>query len=270
MDIARCTLDGITYYIQGFAQLDNLLELRRNLVCIECEGPAYFRGVAINGQAACFGARHSDDCELAAADHEPTEVGVGADNEPTIENTAERILVDFTFGAQTINLNAVETYDDGNNARQVHHRGNLAQQRTRITRRPSSFLRYLVLLATYRDSTQIIEVDGHGEQTVRNFFCNFSDINDTHRDQFKGYWGMVTDVSFDAIGMWLNSGGRTNVSVLYPSTSDMNAVRQRYRFENHEELAGSYYLIFGNLKISARGKKYILLEDLDKTAIRLT
>src|SRR5689334_22085988 len=122
MDIVLCLVDGKTYSTKAFEELgDNVvLVYRRQLVCPECRGPAFYRKESTSGQAACFGARpHAANCDLAAVESRQGG-GLGPDKEERI-NYGERIEVDFNFGAHPVDhVNPDEsTNPDGRGGRYV-------------------------------------------------------------------------------------------------------------------------------------------------------
>lgn len=70
---ARCTLDGMNYSSQDFSEQDDAWRQERKgtLECIECDGPAYYRGKTPKGHAACFAARHTLGAPRLAASAKP-------------------------------------------------------------------------------------------------------------------------------------------------------------------------------------------------------
>ena len=102
MDIARCLIDGEIYQAHVFSQLPlgEREAKRQELICPndDCKGPAFFRREARTGQAACFGARHVDGCNMAAA--EPVRLqGAEGDEEDYLFNPGDRLEIDLGYGA---------------------------------------------------------------------------------------------------------------------------------------------------------------------------
>ncbi|GFE56814.1 hypothetical protein [Geobacter sp. AOG1] len=269
MESALCTLDNITYTATNFNQVDGFEDKRKNLVCTECNGPAFFRGPTRNGREACFGARpHAEGCALATLEHDGPPAGHG-DEGDEIFTTGQRIVVDFNYGA----LETVEaTQPVGGQANACNigvGYGQAVAIRQNMTRRMSSLLRSLIETAEFRRSTQIIEIAGEGEFTVGDFFVNFSEVTGNHINCFRGYWGMIPDTQLDHNGtLWFNSGGREDISVLL-DRNHIGAVYRRFHIDHEEEIAGAYLLVMGVLKLSASGKKYVEIVDPAHFTLRL-
>lgn len=269
MDIATCTENNHTYTATEFAKFNagNLERMRRQLICSECERPAFFRKESRDGRGACFGARpHAEGCSLAAQDNELVIPGI-ADDEDEFVNDGNRIVIDLNFGGRQ------DTHLDGNpNARRRprggNHVGDGGPGTAVMHRRPSGLLRMLVDAPNFRYSDQIIEIANEAPMPVRDFCVELNDVSPQYERQFRAYWGELTDAGLGSNGtLWLNSGGREQVSFgLKPE--HQTAVMQRYRLHNYEEFAGAYILVFGYLAVSGNGKMYCIIEDLEFLALR--
>jgi len=269
MDAARCTLDDMVYQAVRFAALppNELARKRRFLVCPECRGPAFFRKASRSGQAACFGARpHEEGCELPAAEYEQNDIGPG-DDQDILENPGQRIILDFNFGAP------IDRHNDPDALPNVGGRGGRfvgggARPDAAMHRRLSTILRNLMMSEQFRTSPQMVEITGVGEFTVANFFVPFGAVAPAHDNQYRGYWGMVVFARFGQTGaLWLNSGGRDDMSVCVPEQF-VNEVYERFRISDEEELAGTYALVLGTLRTSQDGKKYVRVDDLGFIMLR--
>jgi hypothetical protein len=69
--------------------------------------------------------------------------------------------------------------------------------------------------------------------------------------------------------LWLNSGGRDTISFCIPAEAQ-GEIFHRFHIEDLEELAGSYVLVLGELRISQYNKIYCVVESPSHMAIRLT
>lgn len=271
MDAARCILDDVVYQAVRFAGLppNEFSRKRRFLVCSECGGPAFFRKASRSGQAACFGARpHEDSCTLAAPEYEHNDEGLG-DDQNILENPGQRIVVDFNFGAQQ-NV----SHNDPNGVAKIGGRGGRfvgggARPNAAMHRRLSTILRNLIASDQFRKSHQILEIEGVGEFRVADFFVPFYSIAPMHEGLYRGYWGMVADARFGQTGtLWLNSGGRDDVSLLVPEEF-VDEIYQRFSIDDEEDMAGAYALVFGTLRNSQNGKMYVQVETPGSVALRL-
>lgn len=79
---------------------------------------------------------------------------------------------------------------------------------------------------------------------------------------------MVVSARFGQTGaLWLNSGGRDDISICVPEQF-VNELYERFRITDEEELAGTYALVLGTLRTSQGGKKYVQVEDLGFLTLR--
>lgn len=260
MDVARCTADGQNYTAHQFEQLDEatLGRYRRLLICPECDAAAFFRKASRSGQAACFGARpHGEGCSLVA--YETVNRGAPGDDQEEQINLGNRIEVDFDFGAQQANRpDPGEPVEPGRGGgRHVGGGGRrIAVRRQRL----STILRNLMLSDAFGNSDQLIAM-ADGEFRIRDFFVKFEDANENHMGEYRGYWGMLSDARDWQEDLWLNSGGRTSISIVVDN-SIIDQFVERFRVRENEDLAGAYVLVFGILHRSANGKRYIACHDI--------
>lgn len=268
MDVARCTLDNRNYDIPTFEALglETVARYRRYLVCSECAGPGFYRKESRSGQAACFGARpHTPHCSMAAV--EPRRGGGLGPGQDQAINLGERIEVDFDYGAHPIvNPDPAEPRDPrGLGGRYV---GNGATRSAVMHRRPSTLLRNLIHSEDFRNSQQLIAIP-QGEYRVCDFFVPFSEINEESEGEFRGYWGLITDAglsSEEPRSLWLNSGGRDDVSMVVNHELSHDFM-ERFPYNDLEDFAGAYALIFGEIRISRYGKKFIRATNISQITI---
>lgn len=270
MDTALCLQDGVVYNAHPFSQLSSseLEGKRRLLVCAECNAQAFFRKESKHGRAACFGARpHNPNCTMAAADGEPIEQGGAGIDE--LYNPGERIVVDFNYGAAPDQIPG----NGGNGAnRGIVGRRYVGQEErpnARMHRRLSTLLRSLRLSNQFRASDQILEIPGHQEVSVRDFFLTFSEAHSRFRGQYRGYWGLISDAKFQDGSLWINSGGRENISFCI-GQENVAQIYERFHVDEEEQFSGGYALIFGEMRISQNGKKYLVIEDVGTCTFDLT
>ncbi|QHW08396.1 hypothetical protein [Pseudomonas putida] len=188
---------------------------------------------------------------------------MGAGQEELV-NLGERIEVDFDYGANPrVNPDPLEPADPG--GRGGRYRGGNGRRGAVMHRRLSTILRNLIHSEDFRISDQLIAMP-EGEFRVRNFFVPFSDVQEEHEDQYRGYWGIIADAALsrdDPPSLWLNTGGRDNVSIVVGDEQSDDFLA-RFPFEDTEELAGAYVLVFGELQLSRNGKLYIRAHDISR------
>ncbi|HBN8314982.1 TPA: hypothetical protein ACMFPZ_005606 [Pseudomonas aeruginosa] len=268
MDIARCTLDNRNYDIPKFEALGDraIDEYRRYLVCPECNGPGFYRKESRSGQAACFGARpHEANCSMAAG--EPRRAGGLGPGQDEFINPGERIEVDFAYGAHE-NVNPDPAEPGNPNGRGGRHIGRGGRRNAVLHRRLSTLLRNLMYSEDFRHSDQIIAI-AEGEFRVRDFFVEFSNIENNDIGHYLGCWGLISDAGLSAgesPSLWLNSGGRDDVSVVVDGNL-AGEFKRRFPFEDLEDFAGTYALVFSKVKQSRNGKIYLAVNDISKITI---
>jgi hypothetical protein len=112
-----------------------------------------------------------------------------------------------------------------------------------------------------------VDVAGFGTFAVADFFVPFEAAAPMHGYQLKGFFGQVAYAQFDeANTLWLNSGGRANLSVCIPGQHNAHLYRP-FEINDEEDFAGASVLVFGALQISPQGIRYILLGDLSHIAV---
>jgi hypothetical protein len=263
LDTATCTEDGHTYTAIEFAALapETLERLRRVLRCAECDGPAFFRKRSRSGRGACFGARpHADGCDQATADNDLLIPGAG-DDQDELYNPGDRIVIDLGYGAQERQVHLDQDARQPRRARGGRFIGDGNRGNAEMHRRLSSMLRTLVTAPNFRFSDQIIAVGEHPELPARDFFVHFSDVTPQYSGQFRGYWGLLSDARRGVDNsLWLNSGGRTSMSVCLPEEY-VDAISQRYRLTEDEDFSGAYLLVLATLSVSQYGKIFCVVND---------
>lgn len=264
MDNAFCLTDGHTYTAVDFERLPaiDLEEKRKHLVCVECRGPGFFRKRSRSGQAACFGARpHRTNCGAAAADAARFNGELGPDQDELI-NPGRRIVLDLEFGAAPGGQHIYPNDGEGRGGRGSRFLGSGARPDARMIRRLKGILRNLINVEGFSHSTQELEIPGYGGlTTVRDFFVPFNQADEGRLGTFGGFWGMVTDARNGQGAVWINSGGRGDVSVCLPEGVSGDFF-DRFHVEDNEAMAGAYVLVIGRLVQAANGKVYIRVEDL--------
>lgn len=253
MDVALCTITNSVYDIATFEALGEpcISTLRRHLLCPRCLGPGFYRKAAPNGRAASFGARaHQPYCDVDGAVRQADQTDVLAPGEKVAGN--ERIHVDFDYGIRLPRPWAAnaETCPQANQ------------------RRLNTLLRNLMFNPGFDRSEQLVSVET-GVFTVRELFMPFARADVDEQGRMRGYWGLVSDAAQSGDQppcLWLNSGGRNDLSVVVDSGVTDDFV-QRFPVQELEDLAGAYMLVFGCLRRSRNDKKYIAVSDISRITL---
>jgi hypothetical protein len=256
MDIARCLLDGKIYEAHVFSQLPmgERETKRQELICPndDCKGPAYFRREARSGQAACFGARHVDSCNMAAA--EPVRLqGAEGDEEDYLFNPGDRLEIDLGYGAHVrVHVEAAEEADAEGRRRAARYVGDGARPNAVKRQRLQPLLRTLILHPRYAEQDVLVGIPGRNPVPARELFVPFEGATDVPTGNFYALWGLIASARYAGDTLWLNAGGKASVS--FPMNGELQATLQERLDVNQEdlaeELAGCYLLVLGNL---ARG-----------------
>lgn len=263
MDIARCLIDGEIYQAHVFSQLPlgEREAKRQELICPndDCKGPAFFRREARTGQAACFGARHVDGCNMAAA--EPVRLqGAEGDEEDYLFNPGDRLEIYLGYGAHVrVNVEAADGEDAEGSRRAARYVGDGARPNAVKRQRLQPLLKALILHPRYAEQDVLVGIPGRNPVPARELFVPFEKASDVPTGHFYALWGLIASAKYAGETLWLNAGGRASVSfpmneVLQQTLRDRLNVSQE---DLAEELAGCYLLVLGDLgRGGPKGKLY--------------
>lgn len=256
MDIARCLVDDQIYVALAFSQLpwDRREAMRQELICPndDCKGPAFFRRESRSGQAACFGARHVDGCNMAAA--EPVRLqGAEGDEADRLLNPGDRLEIDLGYGAhERVNVEALDGVDAEGNGRAARYVGDGARPNAVRRQRLQPLLRALILQPHYAEQDILVGIPDREPVRARELFVSFDDATEAVTGNFYALWGLIASARRAGNTLWLNAGGKASVS--FPMNEELQAtLQERLRVDQDglaEELAGCYLLVLGRL---ARG-----------------
>lgn len=272
MEFARCTQNDLIYHAERFSGLptEDLSEKRRHLVCPECGGHAFFRKETRNDREACFGARpHAGRCRSKAADAAASANGQADAYGPLVQ-PAQRLVVDFQYGApaqanQPVQAGAIDNCwapdepatGSGCKTNRVQH----------VRLRP--LLRMLTSPTPFQTLPQLVDVAGFGKFAMTDFFVSFEAAAPMHSYKLHGFFGQVANAQFDqANTLWLNSRGHANLSICIP-VQHVAELYSRFGISDQEVFVGASVLAFGTLQISPLGKRYIVLGDLSHITVDL-
>jgi len=262
MEFARCTQNNVVYTAQQFAGLpiDDLSDKRRFLVCPECGGQAFFRIETRNDREACFGARpHIDGCPLSAAQTLTNARGHADFN----NHPAQCLVVDFAYGAPVHGDHTTQVPDAENVRTQDQAAAGSGFNRTQVQHmRLRPLLRMLTSPITCQTSPQWVDVSGLGTFAVADFFVPFEAVTPMNYYQWHGFFGQLVSAHFVGTNtLWLNSGGYASLGICIP-VQFVDKLFSRFGIFDKRQLTGARVLVFGTMKISQLGKRFVELEDL--------
>ncbi|MFG6475080.1 hypothetical protein ACFXP7_01690 [Microbacterium sp. P06] len=128
-------------------------------------------------------------------------------------------------------------------------------------------LRQLVLREKFRrsDTTLILGDDTH--QTVKSGCVHIQDIEDTHVNRYRVYWGVLRyPRPRDDGGAWLNTGYGSPTIIVEPD--EVEGLLDTAGVDELEDLAGSFFAFMGRLRVGPSGRRFLFLDDLGWFAAR--
>lgn len=271
MESARCTKNNAVYGAQQFAELPvgDLADKRRNLVCPECGRPAFFRKETENERNACFGARpHHEGCSMGAPQANARSHG-GTGKYAGLLNSAKRIVIDFDYGQSTqSDLTSPHESDPcANDVGESAERLVLnSSADTHMRLRP--LLRLLIDVPQFSVSQQMVEVEGMCIAKACDLFVHAHTITEQHERVFVGVYGKIFSVQYlpEAGTVWLNFGGPKDLSICIPAEL-AHGLFHRLRINRICAFAKAEVLIFGFVRNSHAGKKFILMGNQEELAV---
>ena len=253
MNIARCLQDGNIYEAHGFSQLplEEREAKRQELICPndDCKGPAFYRRESRSGQAACFGARHVDGCDMAAAEAAHMQ-GTGGEEENHLLNPGDRLEIDLGYGAHTrINI---ETTDESNiegQRRSSRYLGDGDRQNAVKRQRLQPLLKTLVHYPEYANQKISVSIPDQKPTPANELFVPFDKASEVPVGNFYALWGLIASARYAGETLWVNAGGAASVS--FPMEKELQTtLQERLSVEQKDlvkELAGCHFLVLGTL-----------------------
>ncbi|MBV5341526.1 MAG: hypothetical protein J0665_18550 [Deltaproteobacteria bacterium] len=267
MRMARCTLDNITYNATDFSQTADMIIKRSALTCIECGVQAFFRRQGRDGREACFFATHAEDCRQATLLH-TINTNAEGNGDDGVFTTGQRIIVNFNVGTTGTNTETQPIAGSADHGGHIGQQGGGTAPRDYTYRGLRSLLLALIDVDDFRRSTQMIEIENQGDYAVSELFINFTEATADYVDSYHGFWGELVDAERHGNALYFNSGGRNDISALL----DVHFIEEfyrRYNITSPREIAGAHILVFGQLTVSSRGKKLVVIEDPSLFTLRL-
>lgn len=265
MDRAKCTLDDTEYLATDFEKLSDseISSKRQHLICINCLSKAFFRRKLKSGQAACFGARpHKDDCTQKSQDSGYI-VGECSEDDKKLINDGSEINVDFNYGTLKSNhvIDGSSEIVASGSANGKKHSSINGIGSAKSQRRLSSLLSILISsnCGSFIQSNKTINVNGY-KYLSSNLFKKIECLKKDYVGKFVAAWGLVDSIGLQGTSIWLNSAQDSIDFGILVKENERNELFLRYN--DIEELVGSYVLCFGFLEKSKNDKLYMVLKDI--------
>lgn len=266
MRYALCTLDNVTHDAVGFNQLDNFANINNHLVCLECGVQARYQRQGRNGCKACFRAIHANGCSQARCHASTPYVHHVAENNTL--TAAQRIIIEFIYGATTTGTGTQPAGGITDNVTQDDRQGGITPPRNTVNIRLSPLLNKLIDNADFSRSAATISIPGQVDYQVADFFVNFTDVTESHVGRYHGYWGEVTGLNHCGSKMCFNTGDGDNVNVCLDHRFYEETL-QRFNFSNFDQVREIHILVFAELQMSPAGNQYIEITDPRHFTLRL-
>ncbi len=278
MDFAFCTVDEKQWCADDFiAQEESELKIkRRNLLCIECEGDAWFRKSSYGNKVPHFCAHHKDECSLSTS-YEVIGEGDGSEGQPAADPDSGIILdlggddsnysVDVEHKEIPINLEArgqkkVSEQVKGGGVKYPAHLSlkNTLYKLVRSDKLYTSDTKIVIPNNPYPNLPEI----------ANQLFVNFKDVHEGLDQQNRIYWGFISDAGYTSDGrLWLNAGNRKDGLSVAINPEITEEFREYFKVNKSiEQLAGCHALIIGDCYYAGSGKPVIWCGNVELIVLR--
>jgi len=228
-----------------------------SIVCIECNGKAYYRGPSKDGKNACFGAKHLGDCYKSSSNLSNNDEGTEEVNE--IELLTSRFDIRW-------NYNKSNEGNEGNEVNRGETSGEISgENRKKYIKKPQIEKNAKISLNQILElaESNIIE---HQDYLIKlydnpvllsDIVMNLEYIDDSYLDREMFYWGKIS--SFN--GNWLNTSYINKLSIIidkYISEKFWKVYEERFL----KVIKNNSIIIFGKPKRAKSGNLYIQLKNI--------
>jgi hypothetical protein len=267
MDTARCLIDGNVYTAIDFSRLPTaqIQALRHDLLCTECNSPAFYRKPSSDGKGPCFGGNpHAETCVLNMHYQDPWGEA-GDDYLQRLEVNQTRIVLSFSGDTTRNRADAIAGLQRGTGAGTAF-RGATNPNQNRMQRNPEKLLRMLVRVPAF-SASQLQLVTEQGEFLIATFFIPFASANkDNHVNQYRGFWGIPHSVRIWRGIYIVNAGPRGSLGFEF-TEEEMNALLRNYSLNTTNDLLGANMLIIGTPRESTNRAFLLSVTNVNHVAI---
>ncbi len=263
MERALCTLDSKEWSAQDFYALgnDGIKLMKRNLICISCEGDAWFRKSSYGNKSPHFCAHHKDGC-LEATNYEVVGEGDGGDGQPAAEPDSG-IIIDLRLEKNyEIEVKKTEHNSEPSTGQrkadvQISNAGGITYP-AHLTLKNILF-KLVRSEKLYLSDTKVTFPDDRFPDLpdrANKLFVNFKDVNESINGQNRIFWGFISDAGYTKDGkLWLNAGHRADGLSVSINPELTQEFREYFKVANSlSELEGCHALIVGKCYYTGEGK----------------
>ncbi|MDY4332543.1 hypothetical protein F157LOC_00420 [Pectobacterium brasiliense] len=277
MDKAFCTIDKQEWSADKFYALPvtEMQSKRRSLLCIECQGDAWFRRSSYGNDSPHFCAHHQENCSLGTS-YEA--VGEGSDDKGLPASDPEDGIV--------LDLDLTQSYEI--DVRTAEHISETTPSGQKFTgekvigggvKYPAHFTLKKLLYKLVQSKGQCYldkKISFKGQvfddlpDNGNELFVEFIDVKPWMDGARRIFWGFISDVGQTNDGkIWLNAGNiKSGLSVCI-NKKIADSFREQFKVEKRlDELDGCHALIIGTCAYATTGKPILWCGDLSYVVLR--
>lgn len=235
---------------------------KKNIVCDECGGEAYYRSAAKDGKTACFGANHNLGCDTASKSK-------NLNSEGDEETNEFEMSLDFEIAWNYINK---KTEPIGNQDDTIEV--SIGKDIKKYVAKPSIEKKSKVGLSTIlkcaeykilKDQKYLVNVPNDGLKQLQDVVVELEDIDDSYIDESLFLWGKIHRFN----DTWMNTQYENNISIRINDN-----IREKFWSIYRDKIIKLLHdkncliIIFGKVKKSTKGNYYINLDNMKYFYVR--
>jgi len=256
MDVVELKYDRKKRYsIFQFVNMDESEreKYKNNIVCNECGADAYYRGPAIDGKIACFGAKHAKDCINRSSNKSNNEQGDEEVSEIELETSQFDVRWNYISTNNEKKIVGVEGDEEycGENKRKYTKKPAIEKSAKISLKQILEFAKLDII----DDQDYSITV-GNNSVLLKDIVTTLDEINDSSLDKEMFYWGQISSFNEE----WINTKYVNKISILIDS-SIKEKFWKTYKTKILKSIKNNYIIIFGEVRKSTKGNYYITLKD---------
>lgn len=228
---------------------------KKNIVCDECGGEAYYRSAAKDGKTACFGANHNLECDIASKSKHSNNDGDEETNEFEMSSDFEIAWNYVNIKTESINNQDGDT--DGNIGKNIRK----YVAKPSIDKKSKVGLNTILKCAEYKilkEQNYFVNVPDDGLKQLQDVVVKLEEIDDKYLNKNLFLWGRVHRFN----DTWINTQYTNNISIRV-NDNIQEKFWDIYRSKIIKLLQDKncIVIIFGKVKKSAKGNYYIGLDN---------
>lgn len=277
MDIALCTLDNKEWKIEQFREIsdDQLSLMRRNLLCIECHGNAWYRKSSYGNDSPHFCAHHKEGCSFATS---YTIIGEGDGGEAEPASNPDSIIVIDLVREKNYQIDVKPTEPSllppsglFRSNEQISNGGGVDFP-THLTLKNILYRLIRSSLLPFVNERVVIRDDTFKNlpTEAKELFVNFKNVSYWLDDHQRAFWGFISDAGQTKDNkIWLNAGNITSGLSIAINEKISQEFKEYFKIdESLESLSGCHVLVIGTCRYTSTGKPIIWCTNLNHIVLR--